>query len=358
MSYITCDAAFSDCDITQQATGATLGRKENTCLTCQSSVAARLAAWSMPYRWIGRWITRDDEKEASRWVLSVGPHQRPEAAYGDWKIGEWVKSSVHTHFRINHLDMDDPKIAATYGSYLYSGLLACFALSRVMDEEKPDAQLLFNGRMSTTRIALELAQQRDIRTICEERCPIVGRIRLFDDANCLSVRDTDKLWEAWKDTPLSVDEIDEMSKFLGSRWQGTLDDVAVFSRRMQPTSDVLKKLKVTEGRRLWVLFTSSMDETIDKPRKEGTFTTHNAWVEATIDYVRHYPDIQLAVRVHPNAGSARSLGKNQEDVAFYERLAENAPSNVCIVSADDDISSYTLASAADLGLIWYSTIGL
>ena len=336
----------------------TSSRLSSTCLTCQSSVAARLAAWSMPYRWLGRWLSRDDEEEASKWVLNLKLQDRPSARYNEWKVGEWVKSSVHTHFRVNELHMENVEIAATYGSYLYSGLLACLALSRIMDEEKPDVQLLFNGRMSSTRIALELARQRGIRTICEERCPVIGRVRLFDNANCLSVDDTDTLWDAWKDIPLTLEEIEKLSAFLEERWQGHLKDVAVFSRGMQPSSDVLAQLGFSADRPLWVLFTSSMDETIDRPRKEGLFPSHQDWVEATIAYARNRPDIQLAIRVHPNAGGARALGRNTQDEAYFAVLAQRVPDNVQVIPGESSLSSYTLAAIADVGLIWYSTIGL
>jgi hypothetical protein len=312
----------------------------------------------MPYRWIGRWINQEDEIKARNWVLSLQAHDRTSAVYGTWRVGDWVKSSVHTHFRVNFLDMEDPKIAEVYGSYLYSGLLACMALSRLMDEEKPDAQLLFNGRMSSTRIALELAKERGIPTICEERCPVVGRIRLFDNANCLSVDDTDALWEAWKDIPLSREEIDELSAFLDNRWRGHLKDVAVFSRSIQPSQEALGELGFSTNRPIWVLFTSSMDETIDKPRKEGLFPSHQEWVEATLEYARQKPDVQLAIRVHPNAGGKRALGRNTQDEEYYADLAQHIPNNVRVITGDNPMSSYTLAAVADVGLVWYSTMGL
>ena len=45
-TYVTCDGVFSDCDLFQEATGAVQGRRANSCLICQASVAARLAAWA------------------------------------------------------------------------------------------------------------------------------------------------------------------------------------------------------------------------------------------------------------------------------------------------------------------------
>ena len=178
VTYVTCDGVFSDCDLYQVSNGAPHGRRPDSCLVCQASVAARLAAWSMPYRWLGRWLTPEDFDKATSWVSGLSPSDYPEATYGPdathgrWAIGEWMRSSVHTHFRYNVLDPSAPDVEPVYGSYLYSGLLAAIALDRIFETERPDAQLLFNGRMGPTRVALELARQRGIRTICEERSQI------------------------------------------------------------------------------------------------------------------------------------------------------------------------------------------
>jgi hypothetical protein len=106
------------------------------------------------------------------------------------------------------------------------------------------------------------------------------------------------------------------------------------------------------------LFTSSLDESIDEPRAVGAFPNQGAWIEAAIAEAARRPDVQLAIRVHPNSGSKKSLGRNPQDAAFFARIGTTLPPNVRLIGGDDDTSSYTLASTADLGLVWYSTIGL
>jgi hypothetical protein len=66
VSYVTCDGVFSDCDLFQKSTGAAQAKQSNSCQVCQSSVAARLAAWNMPIRWLGRWLSTTDFEEAGR----------------------------------------------------------------------------------------------------------------------------------------------------------------------------------------------------------------------------------------------------------------------------------------------------
>src|SRR4051812_31330725 len=71
VSYVACDGVFPACDMTQPANGAAVPAGPIACLTCQSSVAARLAAWGMPYRWLGRWLRSRDFERAAAWARGV-----------------------------------------------------------------------------------------------------------------------------------------------------------------------------------------------------------------------------------------------------------------------------------------------
>lgn len=104
----------------------------------------------------GSGVTQDQKTAAAPangW--SLDPSDYTEARYQDWPIGEWIRSTVYTHLRVNTVDLGDQRARTT------------FVLERLFDEEKPDAQLLFNGRMGPTRIALEFAKRRGIRSIVE-----------------------------------------------------------------------------------------------------------------------------------------------------------------------------------------------
>jgi hypothetical protein len=166
------------------------------------------------------------------------------------------------------------------------------------------------------------------------------------------------MWNAWKDIPLTAPEIAETAKVLEDRWHGRSTDVSAFSTGMEDAAKVRAHLNLHADKPLWVLFTSSLDESVDEPRSQGIFPSQAAWIAATLSYVRTNPDIQLVIRVHPNTGSARSLGRNPQDEQFVAALAKDLPANARLVCGDDDTSSYTLAAMADLGLIWYSTIGV
>jgi hypothetical protein len=111
-------------------------------------------------------------------------------------------------------------------------------------------------------------------------------------------------------------------------------------------------------RATWVLYSSSLDESTEIDTSGEPFTTQYDWVDATIDFVAQRPALQLVIRIHPNAGSRKSLGKNAQDLSYFESLAARLPPNVRLVPSDSTLSSYDLAMASSLALIWRSTIGL
>jgi hypothetical protein len=368
VSYVACDAAYELCDVTQAAAGSVAEPGAQTCLTCQSSVAARLAAWGMPYAWFGRWLRPRDQDTAERWVAGLSPGDYPAATYDAaaegrpaaerWPLGAWVRSSVHTHLRHHVLDLADPAVRTAYAAYLRLGLLTALGLSRWFAAERPRAQILFNGRMAPTRVALEIAKQRGIRTLVEERAAVTGRFTLYEDVHCLDLSGFEAAWRRWRDLPLAAGEIDTLGRYLAARWQGRSGDLSAFSRGAGDGAELYGRLGLDPARPLWVLFTSSLDETADVDPRSEAFPDQGAWIRATLAELARRPEVQLVIRVHPNAGSRRSLGRNPQDAALFAALATQLPANARLVPSDDPASSYTLAGAAALGLVWHSTIGL
>ena len=118
-------------------------------------------------------------------------------------MGEWVRMSVQSHFRRNVIDVSDPAIERAMRSYVYSGLVACFALDRLLDESAPDVLVVFNGRQSSTRVALELARARGIRVVVHERGPREETLSLVENVSCTSLEPFRTCWREWGDVPLT-----------------------------------------------------------------------------------------------------------------------------------------------------------
>jgi hypothetical protein len=353
--YVFCDGLYSDCD---QFWEATEPRPANACVGCQAKVAQQALDLGMEYRWLGRHLMPEERREAQRWVASLAASELADATYGDWDVARWVVGSIHSHFRRSRLDVTDPRVEATWRSYLFSGLVACFALTRLLDDQRPDVMLQFNGRQSSTRIAFELARRRGIRVICHERAARTESLLLTENVHVADLEPYARFWAEWGDVALEAAELATIGTMLIERESGVGIGWKTLSPIGQSPEQVGAALGLDRERPIWVLFTSSDDEVASEPSWRGDFADQLDWIERTVAYAAAHPEPQLVIRVHPNTGSRRSHGTNREQLDALNALAERLPANVRMVAPDAEISSYALMELATVGLIYHSTVGL
>ncbi len=355
VNYLFCDALYSDCDMHWKSARP---RNALSCLQCQAKATKLAAELAMPYNWLGRYITIEEFQEAKRWAQSVPPEEMTTATYRSWEIGDWVKSSIHTHVRNYQLDLTDPEVIQGYRSYLYSGLVAAFGLNRALEVHRPEVVFLFSGRFSSLQVFYRLAQQRGIRIVSHERGWIKEAIWLTEGPRH-SLKPYPKLWEDWGAVPLTEEELRTILNFWQERRYGRNQAWHTFSPvpSANGEAEVCRQLGLNPQRPLWVMFPNTDDETANQPEYNHPFGIQDRWIFATLDYLKRHPEIDLVIRVHPNTKD-KNLGINQRQYRLFQQLKNSLPTNVKIVMPEDDISSYTLMDLATLGLVFYSTAGL
>lgn len=353
--YVVCDRLFTECDAYREAIEP---RPANACTVCQAEVTQIAVELEMELVWLGRYVRIEETREALRWADSLRPEELEHAVYGDWQVSEWVMSSVRTHLRASQLDLSDEHVVRTARSYVYGGLVACFALDRLIRETAPDAIVVFNGRMSATRVALELGRRQGVRVLSREWAHRKETVTLFENVTCLSLAPYRDYWRDWGDTPLSYAELDELMTFLDEREHGRGQRYHAFASAPESSGDVIERLGLDPERPIWVAFTSSDDEVTGSPDHASPFPTQLEWLRSTVRYVEAHPELQLVIRVHPNTGSQHSIGRNKTQLTEMQRLRAELPANAIIIEPDDDLSSYALMNVCAAGLVWASTVGL
>lgn len=353
--YVGCDGLFTDCDLFWESTCGP--RPASACTVCQNQVKKQLDALAIAPEWLSKFRRAEDETEAKAFIAGVVDSDLERATFEGLPIAAWVRSSVHTHLRINTIDLKDPKHAKTFRSYIYNGAIAARALLRLLDTVKPTVLLLFNGRMSLTRIAFELARARGIRVICHERGATKETLQLWENQHCLSLQPYGKLWSNWGHVPLTSDQVARTRYWLLQRAAGKNLNWKTFSVQSS-LGRVESFIGANAGKPLWALFTSSTDEIATNPEFTSVFGTQYRWIESTVEFARQHPEIALVIRVHPNSGSKVSTGRNREELAFFAKTAESLPQNVALVMPEESVSSYAVGDRCDLGLVYCTTMGL
>ena len=89
-------------------------------------------------------------------------------------------------------------------------------------------------------------------------------------------------------------------------------------------------------------------------RRQTIFRSQQHWLEETIGYFKQHPEWSLIMRAHPDemwVNARLRMG------TFARQFAQGAP-NIYIIGGDEDVNTYTLIEAIDLGLAWVSNVGL
>ena len=356
--YVVCDSLMTECDMYQPAKGPGYVRNAMSCTQCQAGTAAILAKFGHSPTWLGQWIPPSAQSDAQTWAKKMDGDQLHTAVKEDWEIGNWVRSSVHSHFRASTLDLDNPEVNAVYRRYLASGVVMAQGLDEMFRTEKPDALLLFNGRMAPTRIALEIAQRHGVRTITEERGFTPGHLRLVENTHCLDAEPFYRLWNAWRDVPLTNEEINTLAATLSAHRQGQNFEMSLFATPVSGTKSIMESLGLDADRPIITAYTSATDESAVQEQARGSLRDQADWLQQTADLAARRPDIQFVIRFHPNTAGKRALGTNATEAALQKSLSESASDNLFVVPSDSDISSFDLMAVSTAGMVWHSTVGL
>lgn len=353
--YLVCDGILPECACWRPAFAQY--RQELSCGACQSRTLLHLRDLRVPPTFLGHYVTRDERHQVQAWVDGLRKDELMEARYQGRPLGQWLRSSLNTHFRIAHLDIDDPPIEAAYRGYLVSGAVAWIALSNYFDEFRPDVLVLYNGRLDVTRVALEIALERGVRALVHEGGYINDAMAVWADESCASVANYLRSWEEWKAIPLSASQLSRVEEHLKGRANGT-EVWQCFSKTSQSRQELLDHLELSGGRPIWAIYTSSEDELVASEGWTSPFEHQLHWLIDTIKYAAKRPQVDFVIRVHPNTGGKHAVGNNQAQLEEFKALKERLPANMRMVMPEDPVDTYQLMDVATVGLVFQSTVAV
>ena len=352
VKFLCCDGVFSDCDI---AWAAVRPRNGETCLKCMGFKEQVFSALHAPAEWLGAYIDPLVREEAKQWAASIPDRSLPDATFRGYPLGQWVRSSLHSHWRMARLDLEDPKVIVAYRSYLQSGALALDGLQKVFATFKPDAIVMMNGRFFSHRIALELAYEHGAKAVIHERGYRDDTLSIFEDEDCHGQRTFKASWERWRSVPLQKDQCDAVEKLFLEREFGKNTGWKPVKWDAEKSANLRQALSIPPGKRIISLFNSSQDEIAAAGTIKSAIGQHE-WLKRTIAYVRTHPELFLIIRAHPNL--VGHVGRNQQELAELADACSDLPDNVRLIGPEEPISSYQVVYLSDACLVYISTVGL
>jgi hypothetical protein len=223
-----------------------------------------------------------------------------------------------------------------------------------MRSNQPEAVIVPNGSILEFGMTYHVARYLDIPVMTYEFGEQSERIWMAQNADVMR-QDTHDLWSTRKDVPLSEAEWDRVRELFASRQGGGLWEN--FARRWQGTpsqgGEQVKADLGLDSRPIVLLPTNVLGDSLTLGRQVFS-ASMTEWLVRTVQYFADHQTAQLVIRVHP--GELLSWG-----TTIVELLSDpfpELPANVHLILADAQVNTYDLVDAADLGLVFSTTVGM
>jgi hypothetical protein len=212
-----------------------------------------------------------------------------------------------------------------------------------LNSNKPDVVIVPNGTIQEFGVIYEVARFLDIETVTYEFGDQRQRIWIAQNAKVMQ-QETQDMWEAYKDIPLTRTEKKKIRELFEARRKASVWKNFVEIAR--------NKLGLDE-RPVVLLATNVLGDSLTLGREKFTQSMEE-WLERTLQYFTGKSEVQLVIRVHP--GEMLIHGQSMLDV--INRVLPSLPEHIHVIGPEEKVNTYDLIAAANLGLVYTTTVGL
>jgi len=280
--------------------------------------------------------------------LHAGYKMLPEDLFT--KIAQVARYDAMYTLQVETVDESSP----IYKMRLKRNLLAGRAAYIWLEENKPDVVVVPNGTIQEFGVVYEVARYFDIPTVTYEFGDQRQRIWLAQNAKIMR-QETNAMWLAFKDKPLTHTELSKIRELFEARKKASV--WKNFSRLWQQVPskgiETAREELGLDERPVVLLATNVLGDSLTLGR-EVFSQSMGEWLERTLQYFAGKPEVQLVVRVHP--GEVLIHGQSMMDV--INRVLPQLPAHILVIGPKEEVNTYDLIAAADLGLVYTTTVGL
>lgn len=344
--FLTC-GGLSDCGMSP----ARQGDHPENCANCRNIASALTSKLRQNVSFFQSAIKVADREQVAAWLDGLDGADPRSARFEDLPLGAWVWPEMVSYWHSPEPDMERPEVAQSFRELLQGAALASLALPRLYDSYQTDILVMLNGAFFLHRVAFEIARKRGIRCVTHERGWRDNTLAFNVNALINDMTRYRDYWNAWRDVPLTLEEVRAAHELLLQRRQGKNMNWAAFTT--SPTAQD-QPTPAPAGRRTALLCTSSDCEASAVERMPEF--DQRQWISTAVDWFAAHPQYDLVIRVHPNEMDHAEV--DDRSLRRYREMAGRLPSNARLIQPDEKASTYSLMDAADVGLTFGSTAGL
>lgn len=223
-----------------------------------------------------------------------------------------------------------------------------------LKSHRPDVVILPNGTIQELGAVYQVARHLKLPAVTYEFGDQRERIWIAQDRQVMR-QETDALWKARRDQPLSAEEQGRIQSLFVARQQGRVWENFVRLWQGVPAQggQEVRAALCLDERPVVLLATNVLGDSLTLGRQVFSQGMGD-WLSRTVQYFAKKPEVQLVVRVHP--GELLTHGTSMVDV--IKAALPSLPENIHIVGPGDKINTYDLLDITSLGLVFTTTVGM
>lgn len=264
-------------------------------------------------------------------------------------LGKICRSSLRWVMRRYHLE-DEPATLTLFRHYLRSAWNIARQFGKILDEQQPQALVVFNGIVYPEGTARYLAEKRGIRVISHE-VNLQPFTAFFTEQEA-----TFRATPLPSDFSLNEAQIERFNQYFTKRTKGQFQmaGVTFWKEISNLDGDLLAKME--EFQQTVSVFTNVIFDTSQE--HANTFFAHMfAWLDHVLETAKENPHTLFVLRAHPDED--RPGKASQESVAdWVKKSGWDQLRNTIFYSPQQLVNSYELIQRSKFCLVYTSTIGM
>lgn len=329
------------------------------CAQCRSRARRFARAFGIAPEFSSAYQREADLAEAERRVHGLDEAGLETLVLEGVPVGRIARFEMHVFYQ-SYLPALDEVQLGQFRTFCRSAILLTRLAGRLLDHHRPDVAVACNGKGLTYRPFVILARQRGIPVVTwEEYLTDTMRFVFAHNAYANEIH-LESVWERERQRPLTPAQEQWVDDCFG-QWQRGENTPFPYQRHTRRDADLMHRtLGIPAGVPIVACFPNLVRDSAVLERDVGFGSLLDCLVR-TAEFTRGRPDVHLVIRAHPaELCLPEHLAKYNRFFVCPEvrRRCSPLPPNVHLLEGDTAVNSYDLIDAADVLLVYTSTIGL
>ncbi len=295
------------------------------------------------------WFEYREDDELKNMLDSMSIAEMMDFSYQGVPLGKLVLPSLRWILRRHNL-VEDNLTRYLFSSYILSGYSIAIQFSQLLEEEDPEAVVVFNGLQYPEAIVRWVSKEKDLRVITHE-VNLQPFSAFFTDGQA-----TIYPLIIPEDFQLSKEQNQKLDDYLAKRFKGDfrMAGIKFWSAMDQLPEDFLDYSSQFQA--IVPVFTNVIFDT-SQAHANTIFQDMFEWLDLVLETAKVHPETLFIIRAHPD--EMRKGKSSQESVMGWAetRVAGDLP-NIKLIGPDETLSSYELIQRSKFTMVYNSSIGL